>query len=185
MKEFEIAKKIGKDLTESELKEAAAKALGVKPEKVGAAVVVRRSVDARQDILYRYRVQAYREGETYEPYKLPDYQDVHNAEPVVVIGAGPAGLFAALKLLTRGLKPVILERGKDVHRRKADMARLSVEGVIDPDSNYCYGEGGAGAFSDGKLFTRSSKRGDIREVLHRTSACASRSTGANTISTAA
>ena len=167
MKEFEIAKKIGKDLTESELKEAAAKALGVKPEKVGAAVIVRRSVDARQDILYRYRVQAYREGETYEPYKLPDYQDVHDAEPVVVIGAGPAGLFAALKLLTRGLKPVILERGKDVHRRKADMARLSVEGVIDPDSNYCYGEGGAGAFSDGKLFTRSSKRGDIREVLHQ------------------
>ena len=167
MKEFEIAKKIGKELTESELKEAAAKALGVKPEKVGAVVVVRRSVDARQDILYRYRVQAYREGEAYEPYKLPDYQDVHDADPVVVIGAGPAGLFAALKLLTRGLKPVILERGKDVHRRKADMAKLSVEGVVDPDSNYCYGEGGAGAFSDGKLFTRSSKRGDIREVLHQ------------------
>ena len=167
MKEFEIAIKIGKELTEAELKEAAAKALGVKPEKVGAAVIVRRSVDARQDILYRYRVQAYREGETHEPYKLPDYQDVHASEPVIVIGAGPAGLFAALKLLTRGIKPIILERGKDVHRRKADMAKLSVEGVIDPDSNYCYGEGGAGAFSDGKLFTRSSKRGDIREVLHQ------------------
>ena len=118
MKEFEIAKKIGKDLTEAELKEAAAKALGVKPEKVGAVVVTRRSVDARQEILYRYRVQAYREGETYEPYQLPEYQDVHTAEPVVVIGAGPAGLFAALKLLTRGMKPVILERGKDVHRRQ-------------------------------------------------------------------
>ena len=167
MKEFEIAKKIGKELTEAELKEAAAKALGVKPEKVGAVVVTRRSVDARQEILYRYRVQAYREGETYEHYQLPEYQDVHTAEPVVVIGAGPAGLFAALKLLTRGLKPIILERGKDVHRRKVDMAKLSVEGVIDPDSNYCYGEGGAGAFSDGKLFTRSSKRGDIREVLHQ------------------
>ena len=167
MKEFEIAKKIGKELTDAELKEAAAKALGVKPEKVGRWVVVRRSVDARQEILYRYRVQAYREGEAYEPYQVAPYQDVHSAPPVIVIGAGPAGMFAALKLLQKGLKPIVLERGKDVERRKVDMAKLSTQGVIDPDSNYCYGEGGAGAFSDGKLFTRSSKRGDIREVLHQ------------------
>lgn len=167
MKEFEIAKKIGKELTEAELKEAAAKSLGVKPEKVGCAVVVRRSVDARQDILYRYRVQAYREGEAYEPYRVAPYQDVHQAAPVIVVGAGPAGMFAALKLLQKGIKPIVLERGKDVERRKVDMAKLSTQGVIDPDSNYCYGEGGAGAFSDGKLFTRSSKRGDIREVLHQ------------------
>ncbi len=166
MKEFEIAKKIGKELSDGELREAAAKALGVKTDKVGHVEVVRRSVDARTDILYRYRVQAYREGEQYEPFKLDEFRDVHGAQPVIIIGAGPAGLFAAVKLLQLGLKPVILERGKDVHRRKADMAKLSVEGVIDPDSNYCYGEGGAGAFSDGKLFTRSSKRGDIREVLH-------------------
>ena len=167
MKEFEIAKKIGKELTEAELKEAAAKALGVKPEKVGQVQVVRRSVDARQDVLYRYRVQACRTGETLEKYSLAPYQDVHGAPPVVVIGAGPAGLFAALKLLQRGLRPIVLERGKDVERRKVDMATLSTKGVIDPDSNYCFGEGGAGAFSDGKLFTRSSKRGDIREVLHQ------------------
>jgi len=167
MKEFEIARKIGKELTEAELKEAAAKALGVKPEKVGRTVVVRRSVDARQEILYRYRVQAYREGEAYEPYQVAPYQDVHQADAVIVIGAGPAGMFAALKLLQKGLKPIVLERGKDVERRKVDMAKLSTQGVIDPDSNYCYGEGGAGAFSDGKLFTRSSKRGDIREVLHQ------------------
>ena len=167
MKEFEIAKKIGKELTEAELKEAAAKALGVKPEKVGRTVVVRRSVDARQEILYRYRLQAYREGEAYEPYQVAPYQDVHQADAVIVIGAGPAGMFAALKLLQKGLKPIVLERGKDVERRKVDMAKLSTQGVIDPDSNYCYGEGGAGAFSDGKLFTRSSKRGDIREVLHQ------------------
>lgn len=76
-------------------------------------------------------------------------------------------MFAALRLLMRGFKPVILERGKDVHARKFDMARLSREGIVDPDSNYCFGEGGAGTFSDGKLFTRSSKRGDIREVLHQ------------------
>ena len=167
MKEFEIAVKIGKELSEEELRGAAGKALGVKPEKVAAAVVVRRSVDARQDILWRMRVQAYREGENPVPYTLAPDRDVHSAEPVIVIGAGPAGLFASLKLLQRGFKPVILERGKDVHRRKADMAKLSLEGVVNPDSNYCYGEGGAGAFSDGKLYTRSTKRGDVREVLHQ------------------
>lgn len=167
MKEFEIAQKIGKELSDAQLKEAAAKALGVKPEKVGHVEVVRRSVDARQEILYRYRVQAYRENEVFEPFKVAPYQDVHQARPVIVIGAGPAGMFAALTLLQRGLKPIVLERGKDVERRKVDMAKLSTQGIIDPDSNYCYGEGGAGAFSDGKLFTRSSKRGDIREVLHQ------------------
>ena len=167
MKEFEIAQKIGKPLTDAQLREAAAKALGVKPEKVGHVEVTRRSIDARQDILYRYRVQAYRDNEPYEPYRVAPYLDVHEARPVIVVGAGPAGMFAALKLLQLGLKPIVLERGKDVERRKVDMARLSTEGVLDPDSNYCYGEGGAGAFSDGKLYTRSSKRGDIRVVLHQ------------------
>lgn len=167
MKEFEIAKKIGKELTEGEILQSAAKTLGVPESKVAHTRIVRRSIDARQEVLYRYRIEAYREGEPYQEYTLPEYMDVHDAEPVIVVGAGPAGLFAALKLLTRGFKPVILERGKDVHRRKADMARLSTEGVVDPDSNYCFGEGGAGAFSDGKLYTRSSKRGDIREVLHQ------------------
>lgn len=129
--------------------------------------IVHRSIDARGDVTMRYRVEAYKKDEPYEEYKLPEYQDVHNAEPVIVVGSGPAGMFAALKLLTLGLKPVVLERGKDVSGRKPDIAKLSRTGVVNPDSNYCYGEGGAGTFSDGKLFTRSSKRGDNREVLYQ------------------
>ena len=130
------------------------------------AVLVKRSLDARgSSLLLRHRVEVYGPDEDYEPYSAPNYLDVHGADPVIVVGAGPAGMFAALKLLSLGRRPVVLERGKDVHARKFDMAALSREGVVDPDSNYCFGEGGAGAFSDGKLYTRSSKRGDNREVL--------------------
>ena len=138
------------------------------PNAAATCVIARRSIDARNDVVYRYRIEGYNHRfESYVPYEVAEYKDVSEAEPVIIVGAGPAGLFAALKLLTLGLKPVILERGKNVHDRKFDMARLSREGVLDPDSNYCYGEGGAGAFSDGKLFTRASKRGDIKEVLHQ------------------
>lgn len=167
MKEIEISKPIGKDLSNEEMLSAAARALGVAPKNVASCRVVRRSIDARNDVVYRYRIEAYAAGEQCLQYRLEEYRDVSSSEPVIIIGAGPAGMFAALKLLMCGLKPVILERGRDVHARKADMAALSVSGTVNPDSNYCFGEGGAGAFSDGKLFTRSSKRGDIREVLHQ------------------
>ena len=157
MKEFEISCPLTR---EPRLKEIEAKAGGLQ------WVAVKRSIDARKEPVWRYRYEAYAPGE-YQPYTLADYQDVHDAEPVIVVGAGPAGMFAALKLLMLGLKPVVLERGKDVHARKFDMAKLSQTGQVNPESNYCYGEGGAGAFSDGKLYTRSSKRGDIREVLQQ------------------
>ena len=167
MKEIEIACPIGKEPSADEVIAAAARAMGVAPKAVSQWRIVRRSIDARGDILYRYRIEACRSGEELETYSIPEYKDVSEAEPVIIAGAGPAGMFAALHLLMRGKKPVILERGKDVHKRKFDMARLSREGIVDPDSNYCFGEGGAGTFSDGKLYTRSSKRGDIREVLHQ------------------
>ena len=158
MKEFEITCPLTR---EPRLKEIEAKAGGMK------WVLRKRSIDARKEPVWRYQYEAYGPGEEPDTYVQAPYQDVHDAPAVIVVGAGPAGMFAALKLLTLGLKPIVLERGKDVHARKFDMARLSREGVVDPDSNYCYGEGGAGAFSDGKLYTRSSKRGDNREVLHQ------------------
>src|SRR3546814_14998397 len=85
--------------------------------------------------------------------------------PVVIIGAGPAGLFAALRCLEKGFRPVVVERGKSVQERRRDLAVLNRDGLVDPDSNYCFGEGGAGTYSDGKLYTRSNKRGDVQQVL--------------------
>lgn len=157
MFEFEIVCPLNR---EPRIKEIEAKAQG------GKWVLKKRSIDARKEPVWRYRYEVYEKGETYIPFQLPETQSVKSKREVIVVGAGPAGMFAALKLIELGLRPIILERGKDVHARKYDMAKLSREGIVDPDSNYCYGEGGAGAFSDGKLYTRSSKRGDIREVLH-------------------
>lgn len=185
MIEFELSCRMGREPRLDDIRMAAAEALHLRPNAVINVIdptksyqptmvnadahchIVHRSIDARGDVTMRYRVEAYKKDEPYEEYKLPEYQDVHNAEPVIVVGSGPAGMFAALKLLTLGLKPVVLERGKDVSGRKPDIAKLSRTGVVNPDSNYCYGEGGAGTFSDGKLFTRSSKRGDNREVLYQ------------------
>ncbi|MCQ2184138.1 MAG: FAD-dependent oxidoreductase [Bacteroidales bacterium] len=168
MKEIELAYKIGLDPKESDVISAGARALGVSPGSIGPWRIVRRSIDARgSEPLYKYRIAVALSGESLQEYHLPEYKDVSSAPSVLVVGSGPAGMFASLKLLTLGLRPVVIERGKDVHARKVDMAVLSREGVVDENSNYCFGEGGAGTFSDGKLFTRSSKRGDIREVLYQ------------------
>lgn len=167
MKEFEVPYPLTHLPTQEELINAAAKALGVKPSKIAQVSIVRRSLDARsREILYRYRLLATTVDEPHSPDKqIPIYQDVSTKEPVLIIGAGPAGMFAALELLQLGKKPIILERGKDVHKRKYDIAAISTKGELNEESNYCFGEGGAGTFSDGKLYTRSNKRGDLYHIL--------------------
>jgi uncharacterized FAD-dependent dehydrogenase len=94
-----------------------------------------------------------------------DYPNVSNAPQAIIVGAGPAGMFAALRLIELGVKPILIERGKDVRTRRRDLAAINKEHYVNPESNYCFGEGGAGTYSDGKLYTRSKKRGDIRRIL--------------------
>ncbi len=167
MKQFEVVLPFGQKIDEELVRKQAAQAMGVPAAKVGDVEVLRRSLDARsKNVLYRYRVEAALADE-----KLPERisyrqpRDVSGGTPVIVAGAGPAGMFAALVLIAKGFKPIILERGKDVHKRKYDIAAISQKGTLNVDSNYCFGEGGAGTFSDGKLYTRSNKKGDVRAVL--------------------
>ena len=139
----------------------------VKSEDVRFLHRIKRSIDARgRDVQVRVRADVYLDN---PPTDLisPQYQypDVTNAKRVVIVGAGPAGLFAALRCIELGLKPVVLERGKDVRSRRRDLAAINKEHTVNPDSNYCFGEGGAGTYSDGKLYTRSKKRGDLQRIL--------------------
>ncbi len=129
--------------------------------------ILKRSIDARsQNIKVNVKAEVYHKE---SPPQLityrRDYANVKNAEEVIVVGAGPAGLFAALRLIEMGIKPVVIERGKDVRARRRDIAAINKAHIVNPESNYCFGEGGAGTYSDGKLYTRSKKRGDILRIL--------------------
>ncbi len=149
------------------LKKFVARSEGILPERIKHIEVVRRSVDARQkEVLFNLTVGIHIDCvEKREKVFLPAYRDVSGAEPVIVVGAGPGGLFAALRLIEKGFCPIILERGKAVDLRKKDLNSLYKTGVVNEDSNFGFGEGGAGTFSDGKLYTRSKKRGDVRRAL--------------------
>jgi len=147
---------------------AIAQHLSKKTTAVSGFHCLKKSIDARKStVLINMKVNAFID----EPFfNIPKpefhFQDVlHAQKKVLIIGAGPAGLFAALKLIERGIKPIMLERGKDVRDRRRDLAILNKEGILNEDSNYCFGEGGAGTYSDGKLYTRSSKRGNVIEIL--------------------
>ncbi len=141
---------------------------GKKLPAVTGYQVLKRSIDARgKSIFINLKVNAFIDEPFMERPGMPfHFKDVSRAaQKVIIVGAGPAGLFAALSLIEAGIKPIIIERGKDVRARRRDLAKLNKEGIIDPESNYCFGEGGAGTYSDGKLYTRSNKRGDINRIL--------------------
>ena len=140
---------------------------GISPKAICHIRILKRSIDARQRrVFVNLTLRVFiNEEPTDDVFERVEYRDVSNAPRVVVVGAGPGGLFAALRLIELGLCPVVLERGKDVHERKKDLARIKREQCVDPESNYCFGEGGAGAYSDGKLYTRSKKRGSVDKIL--------------------
>ena len=154
--------------TEQSIRSSVAREAALEPHRIQGLRVIKRSIDARQrqvmvNITARVWVD---EPMVDEPFKRIEYPNVEGRPQVIVVGAGPGGLFAALRLIELGLRPIVIERGKDVHERKRDLARISRDHFVDPESNYSFGEGGAGAYSDGKLYTRSKKRGSVEKILN-------------------
>lgn len=167
IKEFQLRVLPQVAASDQHIKDYLAKEEGLDVRTINAVRVLRRSIDARQRTIYvNLKVRAYvNEFPQEEEYERTEYPSVEGRPQVVVVGEGPGGLFASLRLIELGLRPVVLERGKDVHERKKDMALITKTQKVDPESNYCFGEGGAGAYSDGKLYTRSKKRGSTEKIL--------------------
>jgi uncharacterized FAD-dependent dehydrogenase len=149
------------------IRKAIAAEAAVSAKKVTGYIIQKQSIDARsRQARIILQLQAFIEEQVQEaPAFDPQLRDITHAPHVVIVGAGPAGIFAALRLITLGIKPIIIERGKDVRSRRRDLAAMNKEGVVNPESNYCFGEGGAGTYSDGKLYTRSTKRGNVQRIL--------------------
>ena len=155
-------------VNEQSLRQVVARETGEAPKNIRAVRVLKRSIDARQRTIFvNVKLRVFMNEMPSEPeYQLIEYKDVSAGKPVIVVGAGPGGLFAALRLIELGLRPIIVERGKDVRERKKDIALISREHKVNGESNYSFGEGGAGAYSDGKLYTRSKKRGSVDKILN-------------------
>ena len=141
---------------------------GLNKKEINATRILKRSIDARQRTIFvNLTVRAYvNEVPKDDEYQSTEYRNVEGSPQVIVVGAGPGGLFAALRLIELGLRPIVVERGKDVRERKKDLAQISRTQSVDSESNYSFGEGGAGAYSDGKLYTRSKKRGNVDKILN-------------------
>ncbi|MBR4925650.1 MAG: FAD-binding protein [Prevotella sp.] len=152
----------------SAIKEVVSKETATGIDIITSVRIIKRSIDARQrNIFVNLKVRAYIDEQPEElQYTPTEYRDVSGCRQAIVVGAGPGGLFAALRLIERGIRPIVIERGKNVRDRKLDLARITKTHEVDPESNYCFGEGGAGAYSDGKLFTRSKKRGSVEKILN-------------------
>lgn len=153
---------------EQRLKEYISKEKGINLRNITATRILKRSIDARQRTIFvNLKVRAYiNEMPKEDEYERTIYNNVEGKPQVIIVCVYPGGLFAALRLIELGLRPVIVERGKDVRERKKDLAQISREHTINPESNYSFGEGGAGAYSDGKLYTRSKKRGNVDKILN-------------------
>ena len=154
--------------SEQSLKQYISREKGLDVRTINAIRILKRSIDARQRTIYiNLTIRVFvNETPSEDEFERTDYPNVEGRPAVIVVGAGPGGLFAALKLIELGLRPIVVERGKNVRERKEDLARISREHKVDAESNYSFGEGGAGAYSDGKLYTRSKKRGSVEKILN-------------------
>lgn len=167
VKELQLRVNLIEEKKEDILKKKASRKLNINVSEINSVKILRKSIDARKkEVIFNYKVAVYvNEPQPTTPDYIFDYKDVSKAKEIHIIGFGPAGMYAALRCIELGYKPIVLERGKNVQDRRRDLRAINQEHFVNEDSNYCFGEGGAGTYSDGKLYTRSLKRGDVRRIF--------------------